>query len=807
MMSQAYNHAMHAARSTLPTLPTPLIGREHEVAALRERLQRTHMRLLTLTGPGGVGKTRLARQVAVELETDFTDGVYFVSLASVSDSRFVFPTIAQSLGLWQSGETSPLDSLKRHLFGQQLLVLDNFEQVLPAAPELSELVAACPELKVLVTSRSLLRLTGEHEFVVPPLPIPDTRSPISSQSLLQFDSVRLFLARAQALKPDLELNDANAPAIAQICARLDGLPLALELAAARIKLLPPQAMQIWLEQSLQLLTSGARDAPERHQSLRNAIQWSYGLLDEEDKQLFRRLSVFAGGFDLEAASAVGGSPIETLDRMQSLVDKSLLRTDGSHLIMLETIREFASEQLEASGDVENAQRAHTKFYLQLAETAETLFNGPEQRPWLERLANDHDNLRAALRFTLQHGDTETAVRLCAGLWRFWFWRGHLTEGRSWLEQALTLSQGVESSARAKVLGCAGFLASNQGDFTRAEALCEESLRLAQRLNDAPGQAMALMGLGHAATWGRDPARARAMCEQSLSLYRALGDEWGTATTLTYLGNIAFFAADHADARPLLEEALTLFRKIGQSWGIAVAQYSLGLALLSEHEGDPTALAHLQAAFEILKGLGDLRGLIRVAAGLGRFALDKRDLALARAHWQEGLLLVQEVGDQWAMAHFLDGFASLSTLEHQPDIAARLFGAADGLRERLGAGLPPAFQAWRDRELPLARSALGRLSFEAASADGYRLPLDQTLALLDTAARHAPRATQSAAGPLTTRETEVLRLLATGLSNAQIAEKLVVSPTTINAHLRNIYGKLGVKSRTAAAHFASEYGLA
>jgi DNA-binding CsgD family transcriptional regulator len=298
-----------------------------------------------------------------------------------------------------------------------------------------------------------------------------------------------------------------------------------------------------------------------------------------------------------------------------------------------------------------------------------------------------------------------------------------------------------------------------------------------------------------------------MCEQSLSLYRALGDAWGTATTLIYLGNIAFFAADYDAARPLLEEALTLFRKIGQSWGIAVAEYSLGLAILSERKGNPTALTHLQAAFEILKGLGDVRGLIRVAAGLGRFALDKHDLTVARGHWQEGLSLVQEVGDQWAMAHFLDGFASLSTLEHQPEIGTRLFGAADGLREQLGAGLPPAFQAWRERELPLARSALGKLAFEAAFADGHLLTLDQALVLLDAPAPDAPDSAKSATVPLTTREIEVLHLLVTGLSNAQIAEKLVVSPTTVNAHLRNIYAKIGVRSRTAAAHFAVEHGLA
>jgi predicted ATPase/DNA-binding CsgD family transcriptional regulator len=659
-----------------------------------------------------------------------------------------------------------------------------------------------------VTSRALLRLTGEHEFTIPPLAVPSLQSPVSS--LQSFASVELFLSRAQALKPDLRLEEANAPAIAEICARLDGLPLALELAAARIKVLPPQAMRAWLDQSLQLLTSGARDAPERHQSLRNAIQWSYALLDENEKRLFRRLSVFVGGCSVEAAGAVGGGgPVEMLNRIESLVDKSLLRSMEARLTMLETIREFARQQLEASGEAEAVRRAHGLFFLQWAETAETRLNGPEQEVWLERLANDHDNLRAALRFALDDdgGDADAAVRLCAALWRFWFWRGYLSEGRRWFEQALAASRDIESPARAKALSVAGFLAGNQGDYVRAEALCEEGLRLARRLNDEPALAAAQFGLAHAASWGRDPLKARTLFEQSLTHFQAAGDEWGAATTLTYLGNIAFFAADYGRARPLLEEASALFRKLGQAWGIAVALYSLGLAILSQRKGDPTARACLQESLEILKRLGDLRGLIRVAVGLGRIALDRHDLPIARTHWHEGLSLAQEVGDQWAVAHCLDGFAGLHALQRHPDLAARLFGAADGLRERIQAGLPPAFQAWRERELPLARSALGESAFAVAFAEGHQLTLEQALTLLDTPTPESARVPTPASAPLTVREIEVLRLLATGLTNAQIAEKLVVSPTTINAHLRNIYSKLDVTSRTAAARIALENGLA
>jgi non-specific serine/threonine protein kinase len=500
-------------------------------------------------------------------------------------------------------------------------------------------------------------------------------------------------------------------------------------------------------------------------------------------------------------------PGEILDRIASLVDKSLIRAMESRLAMLETIRLYAREQLGASGEAEDTERAHLGYYLRVVEAAETQFDGPDQTLWLERLTSDTDNVRGALRFAIEQEDAGAALRLCAALWRFWYWRGQLSEGRRWLEQALAIGQAIESETRARAQACAGFLASNQGDFARAEALCEAGLRLAQRLGDRRGQALALFGLGHAATWGRNPPRAQVLFQECLGLFQAFGDAWGIATTLTYLGNIAFFRADYARARPLLEEASGLFQTMGQPWGIGVAQYSLGLATLSEHKGSPAARSHLLQAFEQLKRVGDLRSLIRVAVGLGRIALDTHDLHQARTHWQEGLSLAQEVGDQWAVAHCLDGFAGLFALERQPQLAARLFGAADGVRERIGAGLPPAFQAWRDRELPLARSAIGNVAFEAAFVEGRCLALEQALALLDAPEPGSPQAATPAALPLTAREIEVLRLVAAGLTNAQIAEKLVVSPTTVNAHLRNIYRKLDLTSRAAAVRFAVEHGLA
>ena len=612
--------------------------------------------------------------------------------------------------------------------------LDNFEQVLEAAPVVGELLAACPRLKALATSRGPLRVYGEHEYAVPPLALPDPRRLPPIRKLSQYESVRLFIERARAAKGSFEVTNESAPAVAEICVRLDGLPLAIELAAARTRILTPQAMLSRLSSRMKLLKGGARDLPERQRTLRGAIDWSHDLLEEDEQVFFRRLSVFVGGFALEAAEEVcdadGGLELDALDGVESLLDKSLLRRQERkqkrpRFYMLETIREYATERLEESGEAEKFKRAHAEYFLALAEETNPELKGSHQR-WLEHLEAEHDNLRTALDWTLQPGDRDLALRLGGALMMFWDIRGHYSEGRRWLEKALAQNLCAPAAVRAKALGCLGRLACQQGDLDRTETACEEGLELVRGVDDGGFAGIVLrLVLGMAALMRGDVDRATRLEEESLTLSRKQGDKWAIAASLLNLSIIAQDRGNLEQATRFLEESLVLFRELGNKQGVSWCLVELGYVALSRGDAERGA-ALTEEAVALLREVGAREGVALALANLGWAALLQAEHERSMALYEESIELAREAGLKPIVADCLEGLACVAEAVGEDSRTARFIGIAEALREDTAY---PRYAAWAadlQSRLAAARSRLGEERWEAALVEGRAMNLDQAI---------------------------------------------------------------------------------
>jgi predicted ATPase/DNA-binding CsgD family transcriptional regulator len=809
-----------APPTNLPVLRERLVGREQDLASARRILLSDDVGLLTLTGAGGSGKTSLALHLATDVLDSFDDGVFFVSCAPIADPDLVASTIAQPLGLRNAGDRPVLDGLLDYLRGRSLLlILDNFEQLLAAGPLVVDLLAASPGLKVLVTSRAALRVRGEHELLVPPLALPELHRLPASDTLVHNPSVALFVERARAVRDTFGLTDENARTVAEIAVRLDGLPLAIELAAARLRLFSPRELLTRLDHRLPLLTGGARDVPARQRTLRDAIGWSYDLLDEARQRLLRRLAIFVGGFTLDAAEeiCVDGieSEVDVLDGVTSLVDMSLLRheagaDDESRLVMLETIREYGLERLEASGEAAELRQRHAAYFLGLAESADATPWGAGERSWLNRLEREHDNVRVALAWRPEGaGGGDVVARLAAAMSWFWYLRGHFTEGQRWIQGVLATHATDPGSVRALLLSFLGLLELQLVGHRHAEERFHESLALYQQLGDQHGAAWStgLLGLG-ALNQGRLEL-AEAHFDASLTLAVAVGEPWLIACGHYWLGQLAQARGQLVLVVTHLESGAAAMRAVGER---ALLGRSLGrLGVVVDAQGEHLrALGLLEESLTIAREHGDALGVIQALEGLGRVMQSRGEDDRAAACFRESLVLARQAGARWSAARAVYSLGELAQASGDLDRAARLFGAAEALDARIGVTFRTRVAAEYQRSLAAFRSSLGDATVDTLLNEGRAMSWEAACDYALTAADRSGRSTDGPAahGPsrdpsdLTAREQEVVALIARGWTNRQIADALAIAERTAETHARNIREKLGLTTRAELVAWAN-----